>query len=288
MILLVSSAAVFAAMRAIRGANSPDIPSASRVPERNLAGHIADYGVFISDVVTGDWGHSRVNGVPITELVAFHGRNSLALAAAALLAILVIGVPLGLLAASRRSGAFAGMVGFTTAVGFGFPHFWLGLLLIWLFGPTLGWLPAAGCCGIKHMVLPVAVLSVEGVALTARMTRSVAIEILERDYIRTLRAGGLDEKRILTRHVLRNALVPIISILGLRVGQLVSAAIIVEIVFGWPGIGLLVVRSILVRDYAVAQFFALVLVSTVVLANWIADIGYRLADPRLRRPTSAR
>lgn len=283
LIALLSSIGVFAAMRAIGGADNPDVGPAHLVGKRDLADHVADYIGFVGDFVTGDWGNSRVSGLPVVNMLGFHGRNTLVLGAVSLVLVFLVGVPLGLVAGFRRGRAADAVISTGAAIGLGFPHFWLGLLLVWLFGPTLGWLPAAGCCSVRHLILPALVLSAEGIALTARMTRATVIEILDLDFVRTLHAAGIDRPVRLARHVLRNALIPLISIFGLRVGQLVGAALIVEVVFGWPGLGFGLVTAVLKRDFPVAQAFALLLVLTVVIGNWMADIAYSRADPRLRR-----
>jgi len=167
--------------------------------------------------------------------------------------------------------------------GMAVPNFWLALLAVWLFASTLGWLPSAGCCSPRQLVLPAIVLAMEGIALTVRMTRSAMLENMEQDFVRTLRAGGLSETRIVGKHVFRNALVPIISLAGLRIGQIIGYALVVEVIFGWPGLGQVLVNAVLRRDYPVAQFFSLVLVAVVVLSNWLADVGYTVANPRLRK-----
>ena len=166
--------------------------------------------------------------------------------------------------------------------GMAVPNFWLALLAVWLFASVLRWLPTAGCCSPRHLVLPAVVLAMEGLALTVRMTRSAMLENLERDFVRTLRAGGLSEVRVIGRHVLRNAMIPVVSLAGLRIGQIVGYALVVETIFGWPGLGQVLVNAVLRRDYPVAQFFSLVLVALVVLGNWLADLGYLAVNPRLR------
>jgi len=199
--------------------------------------------------------------------------------------VFLVGIPLGILASLRRnSWADQGIMSLST-VAMAVPNFWLALLAVWLFASTLGWLPSAGCCGTKQLILPAVVLAFEGIALTVRMTRSAMIESQNSDYVRTLRAGGLSEWRITCKHVLRNALIPIISLAGLRIGQIVGYALIVETIFGWPGLGQVLVNAVLRRDYPVAQFFSLVLVALVVLGNWLADTGYTIANPRLRKST---
>ena len=168
-------------------------------------------------------------------------------------------------------------------MGMGIPNFWLALLLVWLFSLKLGWLPSGGCCSSKQLILPAIVLAAEGTAVTMRMVRASMLEQLNQEFVRTLRAKGLPERTIVFRHVLRNALIPVISLTGLRLGWIVGYTLIVETIFHWPGIGFLLVDSVLRRDYPVAQFFSLLLVLFVVTANWIADVGYGLADPRIRR-----
>ena len=170
-----------------------------------------------------------------------------------------------------------------SVAGMAIPNFWLALLAVWLFASVLGWLPSAGCCEPKQLVLPAVVLAMEGMALTVRMTRSAMLENLNQDFVRTLRAGGLSEAKVIGKHVFRNALVPIVSLAGLRIGQIVGYALVVETIFGWPGLGQVLVNAVLRRDYPVAQFFSLVLVAIVLLSNWLADVGYTLVNPRLRK-----
>lgn len=241
------------------------------------------YAVYLGKLFQGDLGDSLVSGRPIGELLKEHGKNSLILGFAALGLTYLIAIPLGVLAAVKRNSWVdqAAMGG--AALGMGIPNFWLALLLVWLFSLTLGWLPSAGCCDAKHLVLPVVVLAAEGVAVTMRMMRSSMLEQANQDYVRTLRARGVSEWKIQLRHALRNALIPIISLSGLRLGLIVGYTLIVEVIFRWPGVGFLLVDSVLRRDYPVAQFFSLLLIFFVVLANWLADISYGAADPRIRR-----
>ena len=151
------------------------------------------------------------------------------------------------------------------------------------FASTLHWLPSGGQGGFKSLILPALVLSAEGIALTVRMTRSAMLENIGQDFVRTLRAAGLSERRIYFKHVLRNSLLPIISLAGLRVGQVVGYALVVETIFGWPGVGQILVNGVLRRDYPIIQFFSLLLVIAVTLGNLFASIGYTLANPRLRK-----
>jgi ABC-type dipeptide/oligopeptide/nickel transport system permease component len=237
----------------------------------------------MGDVLQGDLGNSLSNNAKISNLLKEHGKNSLILGAAAFILVFTVGIPLGVLAAVRRNTAVdSGIMTFSVA-GMAVPNFWLALLAVWLFASTLGWLPSAGCCSFKHLILPASVLALEGIALTVRMTRSAMLENLNHDSVRTLRAGGLSESRVIGKHVLRNAMVPIVSLAGLRIGQIVGYALVVETIFGWPGLGQVLVNAVLRRDYPVAQFFSMVLIAVVVLSNWLADVGYTIVNPRLRR-----
>jgi peptide/nickel transport system permease protein len=243
------------------------------------------YFTYVGKIARGDFGHSLVTGASITDLLKTHGKNSLILGFTALLLSYVIAVPLGILAAVKRNSWLDQFAMGGAVLGMGVPNFWLALLLVWLFSLKLGWLPSAGCCGATQLLLPAVVLAAEGTAVTLRMVRASMLEQLNQDYVRTLRAKGLPEWNIVGRHVLRNALIPVISLTGLRLGWIVGYTLIVEVIFRWPGVGFLLVDSVLRRDYPVAQFFSLLLVFFVITANWLSDIGYGLANPRIRRGT---
>lgn len=194
----------------------------------------------------------------------------------------LIGIPLGMLAAARRNGVVDGLISGFSVLGMGIPNFWLALLLILFFSSKLHWLPSSGCCGPNYLVMPAIVLAAEGTAVTVRMMRSSMLEQLGQDFVRTHRAKGLSEFTIVTNRVSRNALIPVISLAGLRLGWVVGYALIVETIFRWTGVGFLLVDSVIRRDYPVAQFFSLVLVLVVCLANLLADLAYGLVDPRIR------
>jgi ABC-type dipeptide/oligopeptide/nickel transport system permease component len=241
------------------------------------------YFVYVGHVFRGDFGHSLVTGSSITDLLKFYGKNSLILGFTALAISYLIAIPLGILAAVRRNSWIDQFAMGSAVLGMGVPNFWLALLLVWLFSSTLHWLPSSGCCSGQQLILPAVVLAAEGTAVTLRMVRSSMLEQLNQDFVRTLRAKGLPEREVVGKHVLRNALIPVISLSGLRVGQIVGYTLIVEVIFHWPGVGYALVDSVLRRDYPVAQFFSLLLVLFVVSANWLADLGYGLANPRIRR-----
>jgi ABC-type dipeptide/oligopeptide/nickel transport system permease component len=240
------------------------------------------YFVYLGHIATGDLGSSLVNGSPIVELLKSHARNSLLLGITALLISYVIAIPLGVLAAVKRNTWIDQLAMGGAILGMGIPNFWLALILVYFLSLQFGLLPSSGCCEPTQLIMPALVLAAEGTAVTMRMMRSSMLEHLREDFVRALRAKGLPEWQVIGRHVLRNALIPVISLTGLRLGWLVGYALIVETIFRWPGVGYLLVDSVLRRDYPVAQFFSLLLILFVLLANWLADIAYGLANPRIR------
>ena len=292
LILAISSVVIFYALRSAPGGPSGGgvlNPLASQ-EIRQAYDHrmgldqpvYTQYFIYLRHLATGDLGSSLVNGTPITELLANHARNSLVLGLTALAISYLIAIPLGVLAAVKRNTWNDQLAMGGAILGVGIPNFWLALILVYFFSLRLGLLPSAGCCDPPQLILPALVLAAEGTAVTVRMTRSSMLEHLHEDYVRALRAKGLPEWQVVIRHVLRNALIPVISLSGLRLGWLVGYALIVETIFRWPGVGYLLVDSVLRRDYPVAQFFSLLLIFFVLLANWLADIGYGLANPRIR------
>ena len=288
----MSSLAVFAAIRLSGGdVTAARLTAAASAEDRDEFRHqmgldqpiLEQYVTYLGDMATGDLGHSLTNNAEISSLAVDKIKNSFILGVTALLLVFGIGVPLGMLAALKRNSWLdTGITSFSVA-GMAVPNFWLALILIYIFSTSLGWLPSAGQGGIEYLILPAIVLSAEGIALTVRMTRSAMLDNLSQDFVRTLRAAGLSERRIYFKHVLRNSLLPIISLAGLRVGQIVGYALVVETIFGWPGVGQTLVNGVLRRDYPVVQFFSLLLVIVVTLGNLAASVGYTLANPRLRK-----
>src|SRR5437879_4933476 len=291
LVLAISSVAIFYALRSAPGGPSGGgvlSPLASQEVRQAYDRRLGldqpvyeQYFIYLGHLVRGDLGTSLVNGTPITDLLKTHGLNSLILGLTALLLSYLIAIPLGVLAAVKRNTWVDQLAMGGAILGMGIPNFWLALILVYLFSLRLGLLPSAGCCSPPHLIMPAIVLAAEGTAVTTRMTRSSMLEHLREDFVRALRAKGLPEWQVVGRHVLRNALIPVISLAGLRLGWLVGYALIVETIFRWPGVGYLLVDSVLRRDYPVAQFFSLVLIFFVLLANWLADIGYGLANPRI-------
>ena len=292
LLLLASSLAVFAAIRFSGGdVTAARMPASASAEDRELFRRqigldqpiLKQYVTYMGNFVTGDLGNSLTSNAKISTLAGEKIRNSLILGGSSLLIVFIVGVPLGMIAALRRNTWIdTGVTSFSVA-GMAIPNFWLALLSIYLFASTLHWLPSGGQGGFKSLILPALVLSAEGIALTVRMTRSAMLENISQDFVRTLRAAGLSERRIYFKHVLRNSLLPIISLAGLRVGQVVGYALVVETIFGWPGVGQILVNGVLRRDYPIIQFFSLLLVIAVTLGNLLASIGYTLANPRLRK-----
>lgn len=229
-----------------------------------------------------DLGRSLYSQRPITELLAERLPATLQLATAALLVTLILAVPLGLLAAARRDTAWDhGAMAFSL-LGVSIPNFWMGPLLILVFALGLGWFPVSGREGSGAVVLPALTLGTSLAAILARMIRSSVLEVLGEDFIRTAYAKGLSRRQVLIRHALPNALLPVITILGLQLGTLLAGAVITETVFSWPGIGLLTIEAIQLRDYPVVQACVLVIALTYVLVNTLTDLLYALIDPRIR------
>jgi len=292
LILVLSSIAVFYAIRLSGGdATAAALPASTTAEQREAfrerlgltAPIYVQYFEYAGRILSGDLGNSLTNNADIGDMLIRHGKNSLILGAAAFVLVFAIGIPLGIWASVRRNRAADQGIMTFSVVGMAIPNFWLALLAIWLFASTFHLLPSAGCCELRHLILPAVVLAFEGIALTVRMTRSAMLENLGQDWVRTTRAAGLGEIRVIGKHAFRNALIPIISLAGLRIGQIVGYALVVETIFGWPGLGQVLVNAVLRRDYPVAQFFSLVLVALVVIGNWLADLGYVAANPRLRR-----
>jgi len=240
------------------------------------------YAVFISRALQGDLGHSYRYQRPVVDLLRERLPATAELSLAALVLALVLGVPTGVVAAVKRNSPFDNLVMLLAILGQSMPTFWLGIVLIVVFAVTLHWLPTSGMQGFSYIVLPALSLSGFMIALTARVVRSSMLDVLSQDYLRTARAKGLGELTVVLRHGLRNALLPVVTILSLQVGTLLGGAVITETVFAWPGIGLLAITAISQRDYNIVQ--AVVLLSTVVFVgiNLLVDIAYTWLDPRVR------
>jgi peptide/nickel transport system permease protein/oligopeptide transport system permease protein len=232
---------------------------------------VVQYAYFLRDFFKGDFGESIKSGQPIPELIREYGQNSLILISASILCTYMLAIPLGVVAALRRGRSLdRGLMGLAS-FGMGVPNFLLGLLLILVFVTKLGWLPISGTGGLEHLILPTIALSLEGLSVTMRLVRSSMLEQLDSDYVRALKAKGLGSMVIVWRRVLRNAVIPIISLSGIQIGALVGYTAIVEVVFRWPGLGQLLLNSVLQRDYPVALWLSMLLTATVIAANFAAN-----------------
>ncbi len=241
----------------------------------------ARFGHYVASVVTGDLGRSYITNRPIAQDIRERFPKTLQLAGAAMLFATVIGVSLGVVSA-RYPGGFVDRAALGLSyLGISFPVYWIGLLLILLFAVTLRWLPPSGYGGLRFLILPAVTLGMRSVAFQARMTRSAMLEALSADYIRTARAKGLSERAVTLKHALRNALIPVITVLGLDFGAYLTGSILTETIFSWPGIGRYVVNAISRRDLPAIQGTVLFLSTIFVAVNLITDLAYAKADPRV-------
>lgn len=240
------------------------------------------YLAYLRGLLGGDLGESLHSHLPVAQLVAARYPATVELAVAAALVAVAVALPLGCLAAARAGTAVDHGASALAVLGVSMPNFWLGPLLILLFAIWLGWLPVSGRGGPAHLVLPALTLGLGMAAIITRMSRAALLDALGQDYIRTARAKGLRGARILLRHGLRNALLPVITLLGLQFGHLLAGAVITETIFAWPGIGRLLVHAITTRDYPVVQGCLLGIAITYVVINAATDVLYAIADPRVR------
>jgi peptide/nickel transport system permease protein len=252
--------------------------------DRPMALQLADY---LGGVVRLDLGNSLYSDQPVSSLLAKRIPATLQLALAALACALLLALPLGILAAVRRgSGWDWGAMGFST-LGVSLPNFWLGPLLILLFSLALGWTPVSGRESASSLILPAVTLGTSFAAILARMVRSSLLEVLGEDYVRTARAKGLAELQVLWNHAMRNAWLPVLTLVGMQLGALLGGAVVTEVVFDWPGIGSLMIDAIQRRDYPVVQGCVLFVSLSYVLTNTLTDILYGVVDPRIRQDGKA-
>lgn len=245
---------------------------------------------YLRDIVTLDLGKSILSGQPVGPELFQRFPATLQLGVAALLLAMIIGVPLGIAAALKRNTWVDNTVMLFALSGVSFPNFFLGTLLILLFGLLWPILPPSGYTtasvftwvGFQYLILPTITLAVGPAATIARLTRSTMLDVLHEDYVRTARAKGLSPRRVTYKHALRNALIPVITVLGIQVGYLLGGAVVVESVFSWPGVGRYMLAGLVGRDYPVVQATALILSSVFVFVVFLTDLSYSLIDPRIR------
>ena len=273
----------------------PDTLAALRAELGTDRPALTRYTDWIGGILVGDFGTSYTYGEPVTALILERLEVSLPLAVGAILLSTLLAIPLGVIAAAfhRRPGDY-GIMAFTQ-VGVAIPNFWLGLLLIMLFATTLNLLPSgrfpgwsAGLiAGLESLVLPIVALALPQAAILARVVRTSVLEVMGEMYVRTARAKGLSKTRVMLGHALRNALIPIVTIIGLQLSFLVASAIVIEGVFTLPGLGRLILQSISNRDLVVVQGVVLLLAAMVVIVNFLVDLSYLLLDPRIRHRAHA-
>lgn len=248
------------------------------------------YLTYLGNVVRGDLGVSLISGRDVATDIRLRIGNTLELAVISVLISLIVGMPLGILAALRANRAPDVVISSSAALGLALPSFVVGTVLILIFGLKLGWLPQSRFVEfrddpvqhIKQIILPVATLSASAIAVVMRMTRSSMLEVVRQDYIRTARAKGLIEKTVVLRHALRNAINPVVSIIGLELAALLGGTVIVETIFNWPGLSSLLMSGVRSRDYPVIQGVVLLICVLTILINLLVDIAYGLLDPRIR------
>ena len=243
---------------------------------------VVQYARFLSGTLRGDFGNSFVAQRPALGLVLERMPMTLWLAASGLLLAVILSVPLGVIAAVQRNRLLDHSASIFAVVGQAMPLFWLDIMLIIIFAVKLRLLPASGAGSFKHIILPATGIAVSLLPILMRLTRSRMIEILSQDYIRTARAKGLRESAVLFRHALRNALIPVVTILGFQSGLLLGGAVITETIFAWPGVASLVVESIFNSDFPVVQAAVAVFAMIIVLANLFTDIVVAWLDPKIR------
>jgi len=259
---------------------------------------IQRYGSWFYEAVQGNLGYStRYRGRLVTELIQSRLAPTIILTFSSILVSFIIAVPIGVISATRQYSTLDYSVVVSAIAGVSIPVFFLGIVLVWLFGFTLGWLPIGGMASAgvrhpdfisyaadvgRHLVLPLITLTAANTARFVRFTRSSMLEVIRQDYVRTARAKGLSEQVVIYRHALRNALLPVVTILGLSLPFLFSGAIITESVFAWPGMGTMLIESVSQRDYGLLMGINLFLAVLVILGNLLADVFYSVVDPRIR------
>lgn len=237
---------------------------------------------YAGGVLRGDLGRSYITNRPIVDDIAERFPRTLLLATSAMLMAIVVGVSVGVLAALRPNGWFDRVALGLTYLGISFPVYWIGLLLIVVFAVTLRWLPASGYGRAEFLVLPALALGSRSIAYLARISRSAMLEVLSADFVRTAHAKGLSHARVIVRHALRNALMPIVTVIGLDFGAYLTGSILTETIFSWPGIGRYVVMAISRRDLPAVQGAVLFLSVVFVVVNLVTDVVYGRVDPRVR------
>ncbi len=240
------------------------------------------YWRYLQGLARGDFGNSFYERRPVTQVFAERLGPTLRLSGLALVLSILIGVPVGIMTALHRNSVLDRTLMSLSFTAYAIPNFVLGIMLILIFSLVLRWLPSGGYGDWRHYLMPVFTLGASHAALIARLTRSSMLEVLNEDYVRTARAKGLPGRVTVWKHALRNAFLPVLTIVGLSLATLISGSVVTETVFAWPGVGRLVLTSVVHRDFPTLQFVVLVIACAVVVANVLVDISYSLLDPRIR------
>lgn len=298
-VLIIVSFAVFSIIHLIPG-DPAEIMAGSNATEEQVAALRHQYGldqpilvqylIWVKNVLTGNLGNSLINGFPVSTLIRQRVPATVELALAAAIIGAMIALPLGIIAALRPGSMVDFGATLFSALSFAVPSFWLAILLILLFSLQLKWLPPSGRPDfseqpvehIKALIMPALTL---GIAMSAKLTRylrSSMLDVLNQDYTRTARSKGLVERVVVVRHVLRNSLIPVITVFGLQIGDLLSGAIIIESIFAWPGVGRLTIQAIGWRDYSILQASVMFIVIAFLIVNLLTDLAYGFIDPRIR------
>jgi ABC-type dipeptide/oligopeptide/nickel transport system permease component len=297
--LVLASATIFLILHLIPGDPAVIVAGADATPAQVAAVRkdlgldkplVVQYGIWVGHVLRGNFGNSLIGKYPVWDQIRRAWPATLELTIGALVLALMIAVPLGILAALHPRSSLDRAISAFNAFAIGIPNFLLGILLILTFSLHLTHLPVSGRvpitedpgAGLKTLILPAVTLSVGIAAVLTRFIRSALLEVLGEDYVRTARAKGLPGGAVIRRHALRNALIPVITVLGIQIGRLLGGAVIVEAVFAWPGMGRLTVQAILTRDYPIVQAALLLFVTAFIVVNLIVDIAYGVLDPRVR------
>jgi peptide/nickel transport system permease protein len=298
-VILLATLVIFLGMRLIPGDPAVVLAGQDASPETLAAIRSANgldqplpvqYAVWLGNALHAEFGVSFFTRTPVAQLLAQRAPATLELGLAAMLLTIILSVPTGVVAAVRQHTPIDWLISGFNGLAVAVPGFWLGILGILLFSLVLGWLPPGGrgdfgrdpLLELKFLALPALTLALPGVAAVSRLVKSSMLEVLADDYVRTARAKGVAEHGVVVAHALRNALVPVVTLLGLQFGRLLGGAVVTESVFSWPGLGRLIRDSIGNRDYAVVQATLLLLVVTFILINLLTDVLYGVLDPRIR------
>lgn len=243
---------------------------------------LVQYARYIFNLVQGDMGESYNSGLKCNVEIFARFPNTLRLTICAISLAVILALPIGILAAVKQNSIFDGVSMFIALIGLSMPVFWLGLLLILFFSLRLGWFPSSGADGWKSLVLPTVTLGFQQMASIARVTRSSMLEVIRADYIRTARAKGVAESKVITRHALKNALIPTVTVVGLQFGGMLGGSVMTESVYAWPGVGRLMVQSINKRDIPMVLGCVIMFSVTSSVVNLLVDVLYGFIDPRIK------